>query len=373
MKNLLEKLAAFEPTGFPFINLYLNTQVNENGQRDYDVFVRNAISEHREKYAEESSERESFDRDAEKIKEFLETIRPDANSVAIFACAGADDFFRATQFDMTIDENYFHIGDRPHLYPLARMRDQHPRYAVLSADTNYARIYVFGRGGTLTTEEIQGTKTNRSEVGGWSQMRYQRHVDNFHKQHAREAVDELEKLMRDEHITRLILCGNEAVIIPLIKAELSKEFEDKVIDTLPLPVSTSEEELYEATQEAIQKYNAVSDLEKVEKLKGQNYDGGLGVVGVERTLEALQNGQVQELFLSADPNAVRYNRKKVAKVLENYAPGDEDETPDATDSKEIVDELVRLGLYSADRVTFIEDENLLKDYGGVGAILRYTI
>lgn len=373
MKNLLEKLAAFEPTGFPFLNLYLDTQVNENGQTTFDVFVRTKLSEHRDQYEENSSERESFDRDAEKISEYLKTIKPATQSVAIFACAGADDFFQATQLDMTIDENYFHIGDRPHLYPLARMRDQHPRYAVLSADTNYARIYVFGRGKTLTTEEIQNTKTNRSEVGGWSQMRYQRQVENFHKQHAKEAVAELEKMMREEHITRLILCGNEAVIIPIIKEELSKELEEKVIDTLPLPVQTSEDELYEATQAAIQKYNSVSDLEKIEKLKEQNYEGGLGVVGVEKTLEALQNGQVLELLLSADPNFVRYNRKKVAKVLENYAPGEEDETPDATDSKEIVDELVRQALYSADRVTFIEDENLLKDFGGVGAILRYTM
>jgi Peptide chain release factor 1 (eRF1) len=373
MKNLLEKLAAFEPTGFPFLNLYLNTQVNENGQRTFDVFVRNQFSEHEKNFQEETSERESFDRDVKKISEYLETIRPDAQGAAIFACAGANDFFEAVQLDMPVEGNYFHISDRPHLYPLARLFDQHPRYAVLLADTNYARIYVFGRGRTFSTDEIQNTKTNRTEVGGWSQMRYQRHVDNFHKQHAKEAVEELEKLVREERISRIILCGNESVIIPIIREELSKELEEKVIDALSLSVQTSEEELYEATQTAVQRHNAVSDIQKIGRLQEENYEGGRGVVGVERTLEALNNGQVQELFLSANVGAVRYNRKKVARVLENYSPGEEDGVPDAQDSKEIVDELVRLGLYTADRITFIEDENLLNDYGGVGAILRYTI
>jgi len=374
MKNLLQKLAGFEPTGFPFLNFYLNAQVNENGQRTFDVYVRTQLSESAKNYEEESSERESFDRDAEKILAYLETVRPTAQGVAIFACAGANDFFETVELDMPVDEDYFFVSDRPHLYPLAHLRDRHPRYAVLLADTNQAQIYVFGRGKTFTREEIQSTKTNRTEVGGWSQMRYQRHIDNFHKQHARESIEEMEKIVRDDNIKRIILCGNEAVIIPLLRGEMSKEMDEKVIDVLNLPVTTSEDELFEATQTAIQKYNSVADMEKIEKLLEQNYDGGLGVVGVERTLEALQNGQVQELYLSANLGVIRYNRKKVARVLENYAPGaNEDELPNTQESEEVVDELVRQALASADDISFIEDENLLKDYGGVGALLRYTM
>lgn len=374
MKNLLQKLAGFEPTGFPFLNFYLNAQVNENGQRTFDVFVRNQLNEAEKSYAEETSERESFNRDAKKILDYLETVRPTAQGVAIFACAGADDFFETIELDMPIDEDYFFISDRPHLYPLAHLRDRYPRYAVLLADTNSAQIYVFGRGKTFSHEEIQSTKTNRTEVGGWSQMRYQRHIDNFHKQHAKECIEELETIVRNDNIKRIILCGNEAVIIPLLRGEMSKEMEEKVIDTLNLPVTTSQDELFEATQVVLQQYNTTSDMEKIQQLLEQNYDGGLGVVGVERTLEALQNGQVQELFLTANLDVIRYNRKKVAKVLEAYAPGaDQDELPNAQDSVEVVDELVRQALASADTITFIEDENLLKDHGGVGALLRYTM
>jgi peptide chain release factor subunit 1 len=374
MKNLLEKLARFEPTGFPFLSVYLDARVNENGQRTMDVFVRNELSEAEKNYAAETSERESFDRDAQKILEYIETIRPTAQSAAIFACAAADDFFQTVELDVPVEDNLFAITDRPYVFPLAHLRDLYPRYAVLQADTNQARIYVFGRGRTFTREEIQSTKTNRTEVGGWSQMRYQRHIDNFHKQHAKECVEELEKIMRDENISRLILSGNEAVIIPILREEMSKELDEKVIEVLSLPVTASEDELFEATQTVMQKHNSVEDMQTVEKLLEQNYDGGLGVVGVEKTLEALQNGQVQELYLSASHNAIRYNRKKVAKVLENYAPGaDEDEIPDANDSGQIVDELVRQALASADDIRFIEDENLLKEHGGVGALLRYVM
>lgn len=374
MKNLLEKLTRFEPAGFPFLSLYLNARVNENGQRTFDVYTKAQLSEHENEYEEQSAERESFGRDAEKITEYLDKVRPTAQGVAIFACAGADDFFQTVELDVLVEENMFFVGDRPYLFPLAQLRSQHPRYVVLQTDTNQAQIYVFGSGKTYSHEEIQSTKTNRSEVGGWSQMRYQRHVDNFHKQHAKECIEELEKIMRDDHLERLILCGNEAVIIPILRQEMSKELEEKVIEVLSLPVNTSEDEIFAATQPVIQQHNLTTDIEKIEKLLEQNYDGGLGVVGVERTLEALENGQVQELYLSVNTDAIRYNRKKVAEVLENYAPGAaEEEIPDARDSQQIVDELVRHALASADNIRFIEDKNLLKDQGGVGALLRYTI
>lgn len=375
MKNLLEKLARLEPTGFPFLNFYLDARVNENGQRTFEVYVKNQLSEARKNYEEETSERESFERDAEKIMEYLGSVRETAQGVAIFSCAGANDFFQTVELDVPVDENYFFVSDRPHLFPLAHLRDRYSRYAVLLADTNQAQIFVFGRGKVFNREEIQSTKTNRSEVGGWSQMRYQRHIDNFHKQHARECIEELEKIMRDENINHLILSGNEQVIIPILRQEMSKEMEEKIVETLSLPINaTSEDELFEATQTAMQKFNSVEDAEKIKNLLEQNYDGGLGVVGVEKTLEALENGQVQELFLSANLNAVRYNRKKVAKVLENYSPGaDDEEIPNAQETEEIVDELVRQALSSADGIRFIEDENLLQNYGGVGALLRYVM
>ena len=57
--------------------------------------------------------------------------------------------------------------------------NEYRRYAVLVADTNRARIFVFGRGRILAAAEVQSETTNRSQMGGWSQMRYQRHVDNL--------------------------------------------------------------------------------------------------------------------------------------------------------------------------------------------------
>lgn len=369
--HLIDKLVAVEPGEFPFISLYLNTEPNETGKKDFETFLRKQIKEKTESFPEESAERASFEQDAVKIEDFFRKLRPSARGAAVFTSSGSN-FFSASEFDVPFPEDYFFVNDKPHIFPLVRIVEQNPPFAVVLADTNAAHIFVFRGGETLEQEDIQNTKTNRSEVGGWSQMRFQRHVENFHAQHAKEVIAELDKIAREMQINRIVLSGDETVIMPLLRDELTKELEDKVVGTLRLNVNTPEHEIRDAADELIREHDAKKDKERIEYLFEHNYDGGAGVVGVQKTLEALLNGQVQELFIAADFGTIDYNIGAVAKTLKDYEPGEEGELPNAKEPGELVDELLRRAAGTADNIRFIEDSSLLKDIGGVGAILRYT-
>ena len=386
LNDLVQKLAAFEPSGFPVVSLYLDAKANENGREGYGSWLKKEISELSENYEEDSAEAQSLKSDVEKIQQFLETEADEsANGIAIFACTGTDDFFETAQLDVALPNNRFFAFDRPHIFPLVRIIEQNPRYAVLWSDTNKADIYVFGGENTINVEtetqakiEIENIVTQRTKVGGWSQVRYQRHIENFHLQHAKETVAELEKLMRDTKIENLILCGDETTIIPILRPQLSKAVEESVVETLNLSQYASEQEIREKTHEAMAMQNAVKDKERVERM----YDAakaaaGLGTMGVEDTLAALSNGQVEELIISSSFEAIKYSPKKVKRVLKDYAPGDDnsasDELPDVTELRQIGDELIIRALNSAAKIIFIEDESLLKEANGVGAVLRYNI
>jgi hypothetical protein len=139
----LDELAAFESGGFPVVSLYLNTRPDQHGRDNFDSFVRKEFAAVAKSYAPESFERAGFERDAERIKAYLrEELRPSSNGVAVFACAGAGDYFKALQLDVPFPRHRLHVGQLPHLYPLARLIDQHPRYVALVADTNSARLFV---------------------------------------------------------------------------------------------------------------------------------------------------------------------------------------------------------------------------------------
>ena len=373
LEHFVERLAAFESQDLPVVSLYLNAQSDEHGQHNYEVFVRKELSERAKTFASDTPQRASIDEDLIRINRYLEQkIEPPTQGIAIFTCSGANDFFEALQVEAPIESNRLFVYERPHLYPLVRLLDQYPRYAVVLADTNSAKIFVVALGKAIKRGELQNVKTKRTQVGGWSQMRYQRHTENYHLHHSKEVIERLERLVRDERIEHVILAGNEETIIPLLRAEMSKELTEKVVDVLSLGIDTPERELLEESLNAYRRHNSLSDMEKVEHLIGEYRRDGLAVAGVAQTLAALSNGQVEELLIASTPDALQFDNAEVEKVLSLYgSPG---EPLARLDQRIIADELVRRATQlSSARVTFIEDASKLQNVGGVGALLRYRI
>ena len=132
-----------------------------------------------------------------KINEFTGKINSSANGVAIFACDGADGFFKTIQFNVPFKNDRFFVFNRPHFFPLARLIDQNPKYAVVLADTKSANIFVVQRGRIIDREEVESETTGDTRTGALSHSHYQSHVEEMHKRHAKEIIEELEKVVRE--------------------------------------------------------------------------------------------------------------------------------------------------------------------------------
>lgn len=371
--KLLEGLVNYDPVPAPVISLYLDARVDQNGQRTFLPFVRKQLAERSKSYENNSDDQKSFDEDFGRIVRFLESeVPPQVQGIAIFACSADSDWFVVGLFDAPFERNRLFVADRPHLYPLARLVDQYRRYAVVLADTNRAQIFVIAAGRAIEREELQNVKTKHTKVGGWSQARYQRHEQNYHIQHAKEVVDILEKIVREENIEHVILAGDETVVIPLLREQMPKTLEEKIIEALSLGIDTPEHELLDESLTAFQRHDSLTDMEKVERLLNEYRADNLGVAGVTETLAALSNGQVEEMLIAAKAESIQYDKEEVEKVLKLYDV--DGALPEELDQRTVADELVRrASVLSSARVTFIEDSTRLERVGGVGAFLRYRV
>ena len=94
-----------------------------------------------------------------------------ANGLALFACAGGNDYFKAIQLDAPVNKHSLHVAPRPHLYSLARVIDRYPRCVTLLADTNSARLFVFVLGKIESLDELNSLNPSLAEMGERSQMR----------------------------------------------------------------------------------------------------------------------------------------------------------------------------------------------------------
>src|SRR5688572_12223049 len=319
LSQRIEVLAALEPSPFPVISLYLSLSTNQNGREDHQRFVRKAFSERARALPEQSPERESFDKDVKRIQEHLGKKEATAGqAVAIFASSGGE-LFEIDPLDAPIPEHSLFISSVPHLYPLARVVENYPRYAAVMLDTNKARIFVFG-GETEREKTIVGEKTRRNSKGGWSQARYQRRADNFHKLHIKEVVDTLYKIVREEEIQHVVMAGAD-VAMPMLREQLPKELAEKIVEIGPHEDGESGS-FVERTMAALREKDAETDVEKVQELMDAWKSGGLGVAGPEATLSAFQLGQVEELIITGSPDTL----KSVQELPEDAAPRSEEHT-----------------------------------------------
>lgn len=383
LTDQLNRLAAFEPSPYPVVSLYLNTQPNERGRDNFQAFVRKELKARALTYPARTPERDMLERDIERIAQYLENdVQASANGVAIFAC-DAGELFETVQLNAPLDDHWLYIGDQPHLYPLARLAAQFPRYAVVLADTQRTRILVMADGGVAEDTAISGVKTRRSSQGGWSQARYQRHIENYHLLHIKEVVAALEKIVTNERIDRIVIAG-DVVVLPLLREQMSKALAEKVVDELSLSSEAPHDAVIKATLESLRKVDQDSDREKVDAAVNAYRAGGLGAVGPDATLLALTNGQVDELLLTAslaNLKDLQASRAAAMAIVNDAGVAEPAVEPSAAGEParaemgtvRLADELVTKAHQTSARVCFIEDPALLEAYGGVAAALRFRL
>jgi peptide chain release factor subunit 1 len=373
----LDRLAAFEPGPFPVISLYLNLQADNRGRDRFEPFLRKELADRVRTFAARAPERDSLQTDAAKIRDYVAGIEKSVNGLALFACSGAD-LFEPVLLAAPIEEHRLYISNEPHLYPLARILDDYPRYLALIADTSSARIFVFAANTLEKTHLIQGTKTKHHKQGGWSQARYQRHVENVHVQHLKEVVEHVSRIVRDEAIDKIVVAGDE-VVVPLLREHLPKDVAGRIVDLVRLDAKSPEHDVLQSTIAALREKEAETDRERVDDLLGAYRANGLACVGVEDTLKAFAMGQVDELLMTSSPDAIDPGKRGEARgkydsVSTRSRSAREGGGPAGPSVEErAADTLFSQARKTGAKIRFIDDASLLEAVGGVGAFLRFSL
>jgi peptide subunit release factor 1 (eRF1) len=172
--------------------------------------------------------------------------------------------------------------------------------------------------------------------------------------------------------------------MPQLRAQMSKQLADKVVDHLRLDTQAPLAEVLQSSLESMRRLDEQTDRDKVDAAIGGYRGGGLGVVGPEDTLDALVKGQVEELLITAQlsglQGAAAGGARSAAAATDTAIMEPAVETATAGEAAEadpvdvrFADELITKAKQTAASITFVEDPNLLADYGGVAALLRFRI
>lgn len=348
MREQLRRLAELEPGDLPVLSIYLDLRPQATGEnpavRSGFVVLKDRLCQIEKTLLPRGPGLDSFRRDAQRIERYIEEHLPaSAQGLALFVCAGRD-LFEVVESAVAFD-NEVAVGTVPDLFQLARLVDDYETVVVGVVTSNTARLFVMRAGHFEEKGGLRDDPAHYSQTRGRppNVNRYQRHVANHRAAFAAEAARELELLVDQERAVRVILAGN-AVAMPPLLAALSPRTRDLVqteelrMDPRALRDEVAREVALLIAQAEHEDDHAIAD-QLVEAVQAD----GLGVNGLEPTRAALEHGQVDVLVL-------------------------DDEVPLDSSTR---NDLVRLAATTDADVEVVTQHLVLRELGGVGALLRY--
>lgn len=376
LQDTISRLAHMAPSPHPVVSLFLNTGPEHRGRTNYMAFVEKAFTERIRSFSDRSEARERLEADRARIVDMLTTeLDPTVHSVALYASDG-DGLWEFHVFAAEFDENRLVVGPVPHLYPLVKLADQAPIYAVCVADVNHARVVVCGLGDVLTEQDFASPQPiDRTRVAGWAEVRYQSRIEHHIHKNAREIADRLaDRVTGNGRIDYVILAGDEPFLSE-VQSVLPAAVREKVVDVERIPMETGAREILRRTIQVVRDAEAQESRELADTVIDRFRSGGLAVAGLDATIEALNREQVDVLTL-ADSYAggpgwqCAECRVLGAPPTPPACPFCDAPVPDEVDLREA---MVRRAERTGRAVEIVESHPGLEGLDGVGALLRYRV
>jgi peptide chain release factor subunit 1 len=306
--------------------------------------------------------------DFERIRAYVadEFDRDGAQGLAVFA-AGLDNVWRTLALTAPVADQ-IRVGSQFHLAPLVPLLGKGDGGLVAVVSREQGALYRL-RGGRLhEVADLWEEQPSRHDQGGWSQARFQRHIDNLAAEHIRAVADTLNREIRRRREPVVIVCVEE------LRGEfgelLGQEARGELAGWTQAEAHATPAELLELAAPLLEDRRAQQESRALERWREEAGRDGRASAGWEATLEAASDGRVELLLFQegADRPAWQCPACGRAAIAAGSCPldGNRLEPYDAG-----VDLAVHQTLAHGGTVLAVHRHRDLDPVEGIGALLRY--
>jgi peptide chain release factor subunit 1 len=368
----LRELANFQAENGCAISLYLDLDPSDTPTAgDAQTRVRSLI-DHAHQHAPRTAShaaREGLKADLERIQEYLtvEFNRDGAHGAAVF-CAGLDNFW----FPLAVTDSLpdrVKIGRGFYLAPLVPLVGRGEGALVAQVGREQGELYQLQHGRLVPLADHSEETPGRHDQGGWSQARYQRHIESLVLDHLRRVADELDRQVRRLHGPRVVIVASEETRGDL-QDLLSNEVRRAVVGWTHTRAHATPTELFEAARPILERWREQEEREAVERWREEAGRNGRAAAGWEQTLEAASDGRVEVLLYEdgADRKAWECPKCGRASVSAGNCPLDGTRMEESDHGLDLA---VHQTLGHGGRVWALQRRQDLEPVEGIGALLRY--
>jgi hypothetical protein len=336
LRNHISQLANLSESSSPIISAYLD--VCETKDYLKSKFANWAIAA---RATLDSGQRIHFDDARQDVlgvisREWPEEVR----SVAVFSRRGEAPLLQVIPFSVPLDL-HFDVSGQPSIFPLVQLKDRFHRFVVVIATDDVSRIFEVTLG--AVSESIL---TQRPELGErlgreWGREHFHQRKRESDSRFYRDQATIIANLMSKRGLNHLILAGNPRHVAGL-REILPKHISSRLIgELLKTPSRGDYSTVLEQAIDTFVEAERAESRDTVSRLHEQVQRGGLAVVGVDRSRDAILGGYASELVISEELSKVER------------------------------EELTRLATTRNLAIEVCEGDELLAGQGGVGCLLRY--
>jgi peptide subunit release factor 1 (eRF1) len=232
--------------------------------------------------------------DLARIREWWdeEFERDGARGVAVFA-SSADGLLRPLLLGRGVGDSV-RIAPSLHLTPLAgALRPNGALVAVVSRERG--TVYRVEDSRLVEIADESEEQPGQHDQGGWSQGRYQRHIDHLVQQHLKTVGGELDRRVRGGG-PRIVVVGPDEMRGDF-EQKLSSEAREAIVGWTTAEAHAGPVELLEAARPLLDEAQARVDAEALARYEEERGRNGRAAAGWKNVLEAASDARVDVLLV----------------------------------------------------------------------------
>ncbi|MDX6450979.1 MAG: peptide chain release factor subunit 1 [Gaiellaceae bacterium] len=372
-EGLLRELAVFRATGGCAVSIYVDFDPSDVPTVPAEKTKFHARVDEAKKLADVRARdrgrdcRFALEADFERIRAWGddEFDRDGARSLAVFA-SSADGFFRIVPLVEPVADGW-EVGPELWIAPLAGQlgAGQGALVAVVSRERGILYRLRDGRLEEIAdeSEEVPG----QHDQGGWSQARYQRHIENIVMRHLKAVGDEIDKTVHNHRPHLVVIAPDE--LRGEIESALSHEARESIVGWATADAHANEAELLALVRPFLDEVRAREDAATLERWQAEHGRAGKVAAGWKQTLDAASDARIDVLLVAEGARHPAWSCPKCGRASSDggKCPLDDTKLEARGDAVDLA--IHHTVLHGGTFTRF--GAGALSDADGIGAILRF--
>jgi len=273
------------------LSVYLNTDPADGNVDTYKLRLRKLLKE------------VNLPQDASAVEHYFTADYHWSGRGAVVFSSAAENFFRAYPLSVKF-RSLVHVGERPLVKPLKDLLDSYGGYGVVLVDKQGARLFHFNMGVLTEQEGVLGETVKHVKRGGASSVHGRQggvagrtdHMEATIERNMKDACEFAVRFFEENHVRRVLIGGTDDNVA-LLRSMLPKSWQSLVMGSFPMSMTATHTEVQARAMQIGQEAELRRTQRLVDDLITIAAKGKGAVVGLENTLDAINNNKVQTLVV----------------------------------------------------------------------------